>query len=125
MFGSLAEMRLEPPDEAEESRSLNDPRRCRAANSYLAERVDIRDDHAVLRDLRAVDRHRESRLTELLNERELLDPLDTAQHALDLASLLFEHVQVGSEDLHVERALQTGLGFVDRVLGGLGVVESN
>ena len=52
-------------------------------------------------------------------------PRHAVQHPLDRPPLRLQHLEVGTEDLHRQRALEPGLGLVDRVLGGLGVVEGD
>ena len=52
-------------------------------------------------------------------------PRTFSSTALIALPLLLEHVEVGAEDLHRERALEAGLGLVDRVFGRLGVVEGD
>ncbi len=47
------------------------------------------------------------------------------EHLLDRLALLLERVEVRAEDLHRQRALQAGLGLIDRILGRLGIVEDD
>ena len=47
------------------------------------------------------------------------------EDVLDLGGLVFESLQVLSEDLDGERALEAGFGLVHGVFGGLGVVEDD
>ena len=66
---------------------------------------------------------REARLPELLDERDVRDAGDAVEHALDLAAARLEHGEIRAEELHVERALESRLRLVHRVLGRLRVVE--
>ena len=52
-------------------------------------------------------------------------PADVFQNALDRLALGLERIEVGAEYLHRKRALEARFGLIDRVLGGLRVVEGD
>ena len=52
-------------------------------------------------------------------------PRTCSSTALIALPFCFEHVEVGAEHLHRERALEARLRLVDRVLGRLRVVEGD
>ena len=116
---------VEPHDEVELLLLLDHLGRDVAADGGLDQAVDVVDVDAVARDLGAIDLDREARLAELLHQGDVADAAHVLEHVLDRLALLLERVEVRPEHLHRERALQAGLGLVDRVLGRLGVVEGD
>ena len=104
--GSSRYLRLEPDDEVELLLLLHDLGRGVAADRGLDQAVDVVDVDAVAGDLGAVDLDREARLAELLDQRHVADAADMLEHVLDRLALLLERVEVGAEDLDLERALE-------------------
>ena len=93
--------------------------------AVVIKRIDVGDVHAVTGDHGAVDFDVEAGLAEFLHQRHVLDAAHLLQDLFDGLALLFQHVQIGAENLDGQRALQTGFGFVHRVLRRLGVVEND
>ena len=95
------------------------------AKSGLDQRVYVADVQAVARDFGAVGCDRETRLAKFAHDHDVVDSLDVAENSFHLLGLGLERIQVSAEDLDGERTLQARLGFVDRVLGRLRVVEDD
>ena len=87
--------------------------------------VDVIDIEAIAGDVGAVDLDGQAGLAQFLHQRDIGDAAHLLQHLLDGLAFLLQHIEVGAEDLHRQRAFQAGLGFIDRVLGRLGVVEDD
>ena len=80
---------------------------------------------SVARDLGAVGRDGQAGLTEFAHHGEFSEAGRTIQHAPDLESFALQHIEVGTENLDRQRALQPGEGFVHGVFGGLRVIEDH
>ena len=121
----VAELRFQAHHQVELLFALHHLRRGSPADGGLDQAVDVGDVQAVAGDFGAVDVHRQARLAEFLDQRDLLDPAHPFQHALDRLCLWFERLQVRPEYLDRQGAFQAGLGFIHGVFGGLGVVEDD
>ncbi len=123
--GRLAELRFEPDHQVESPLTLDDLRR--GSSSYCCddEAVDVVDVETIAGNFGAVHGHGQAGLAELADDGDLGDSAHLLDDCFDRVSLLFEHLEVGAEDLHGQCALQTGLGLVHGVLGWLCEVEDD
>src|SRR6185437_8609006 len=119
----LAILRLEAHDEVVEALALLHLRGDAPADRRLNEGIDIAGVDTVSRDPGAIDRDRERRLAKLLDERQIADAAHVFENLLDLFPFALEDGEIGAEQLDVECALESRLGFVDGVFGGLRVIE--
>ena len=121
----LSELRLHAHHEIEELLALNHLRRRLPAHRRLNHAFHVRHIYAVTRDLLAIHLDQEARLAEFAYHGEFRESGDLCQPPLDLECFILQHVQVGSVDLHRERALQPSERFVDGIFRGLGVIENH
>ena len=79
--------------------------RCGATDGSLDQAVDIGYVQAVAGNPGTIDVHGQTRLTQLLHKRDVLNPAHALEDALNRLALAFERVQVDPEDFDGESAL--------------------
>ena len=105
LFGRAAVLRRQADDEVELLFLLHDLCGDVAADRRLDDAVDVVDIEAVARDGVAVDLDGQARLSQFLDECDVMDATYLRKDVLDGLALLLERAEVAAEHLHRQRAL--------------------
>ena len=122
---ALAELRLHAHHQVEELFALHHLRGRLPAHRRLHNRFHVGHVDAVARNLGAIHVDGQGRLPQLAHHRQFRESRNLAQPLLDHQRRVLQHVQVGSVDLHRQRALEARQRLVHRVFGRLRVVENH
>ena len=101
-----AVLRLHAHHQVEQLLALDDLRGRLSAHRGLDHALDVGDVDAVARDFFAVHVDLHAGLPQFAHDGEFGEAGHLLQHALDFDRFVFEHLQIGSENLHRQRALQ-------------------
>ena len=96
-----------------------------ATDCCLNHRFHIRHINSVAGNPVAIDINQEAGLAKLAHNSQIGKARHVVEGIFYLHRFVLKDVQVVAIDFDRQRTLQAGQGFVDRILGGLGVVKNN
>src|SRR5579875_273176 len=118
-------LRLHAHDQVKQLFTLNHLSDGLASHCRLHNCLNITHVDSITCAFSAVHIHQKTRLAEFTHHDEIAKARHLLQGPFHLNSLVLEHLQVWSIDFHCQGALQAGQRFIDRIFGGLSVVENN